>query len=72
MGIVKWNGAATKVVQVQHASGLHVSAGSVLSVNEFRACDKEREAAKVFGRGRTSVPGADWDRDPKLRAKRGR
>ena len=25
-----------------------------------------REGAKWGGRGRTSVPGADWDRDPKV------
>ena len=37
MGIVKGNAAATKVAQVDHASRLPMSAGSVLSVGEFRA-----------------------------------
>ena len=38
---------------------------SVLSVGEFVACGREREAAKAVGKGRRSVRCADWCADPK-------
>ena len=72
MGIVKRNAGATKLVRMHQASRMNMNAGIGLSAGEFRACDSEAEAAKVFGRGRTSESGADWDRDSRLRAARAR
>ena len=51
MGIVKRNGATTRVVYEERAVRLKVSGEWLPAVGEFGAGDREREGAKAIGRG---------------------
>ena len=63
MGIVKWNGAATKAFELGRRGSVgYAHRDSAPVGREPRA----RAAAKAFGKGRTPVSGADWGADPKV------
>ena len=64
MGIVKWNGAATKAFEPGRRGSVgyeHRDSGA------GRVSARGGATATAFGRGGTSELGADWGADPKVR-----
>ena len=63
MGIVKWNGAATKAFEPGRIGSVGYAHRDSAA---GRVSARERVVAKAFAKGRTSVSGADRGADPKV------